>query len=111
MLNQDANPSRTSALLPVYSQKAVYVKIVPSTDTWYVTTPDSVTESHVFLTEGVHIMGETLAALARIGAGKLGYVGDVNGEEGSNAVLLAMHGLRRDGLERGRGRSVLTEGI
>lgn len=31
-------------------------------------------------------------ALAKIGNGKLGYVGDVNGEEGSDAVVLAMCG-------------------
>ena len=32
-------------------------------------------------------------AMANVGEGKLGYVGDVNGEHGSTLVVLAMSGL------------------
>lgn len=34
------------------------------------------------------IAGETAVAFASVGNGKLGYIGGVNAEEGSNAVVL-----------------------
>lgn len=39
------------------------------------------------------IVDQAAAAMAPLGAGKLGYVGDVNAEEGTDAVILAMCGL------------------
>ncbi|KAI1090317.1 hypothetical protein F5B19DRAFT_504121 [Rostrohypoxylon terebratum] len=63
-------------LLPTYSQKALYVQGVARPDVWYAGGRD-----------------EVAVAFTRVGNGKLGYVGDVNGEDGSEAVVLAMLGL------------------
>ena len=50
---------------------------------------DSVTQSRVFPPEPVD-PSETAVALTKIGEGWLGYVGDVNNEQGSQDVILAM---------------------
>ncbi|OTA58352.1 hypothetical protein K449DRAFT_415824 [Hypoxylon sp. EC38] len=63
-------------LLPSYSQKAVYVQRVSRSDVWYAGKQD-----------------EVAVAFTKVGNGMLGYVGDVNGENGSEAVVLAMLGL------------------
>ncbi|KAL8366642.1 hypothetical protein RB595_010482 [Gaeumannomyces hyphopodioides] len=76
-----------------FSQKAVFVKNVAPADTWYHTDESSVVESRVFAPTSANIAGEAAVALANIGRGKLGYIGDVNAEEGSVAVILAMCGL------------------
>ncbi|RCI15873.1 hypothetical protein L249_1934 [Ophiocordyceps polyrhachis-furcata BCC 54312] len=76
-----------------YSQKAVFVNNVVPGDMWYRTDDDSVVQSAVFPPTDAHRPGETAVALAKVGEGKLGYVGDVNAEAGSNAVVLAMCGL------------------
>lgn len=52
------------------------------------------TESLVLPPERVQDLQQTPIALTNMGRGKLGYVGDVNGEEGTDAVVLAMCGLR-----------------
>ena len=36
---------------------------------------------------------ETPVAFGAVGKGRLGYIGDVNGEEGTNAAIVAMCGL------------------
>ncbi|KAH8163738.1 hypothetical protein CIB48_g4509 [Xylaria polymorpha] len=63
-------------LLPTYSQKALYVAGVARSDAWYAGDQD-----------------EVAVAFTKVGNGMLGYVGDVNGEDGSEAVILAMLGL------------------
>ncbi|KAJ8131936.1 hypothetical protein O1611_g1685 [Lasiodiplodia mahajangana] len=63
-------------LLPTYSQKALYVQGVARSDVWYAGERD-----------------EVAVAFTKVGNGMLGYVGDVNGEDGSEAVVLAMLGL------------------
>ncbi|KAI0199096.1 hypothetical protein F4808DRAFT_433337 [Astrocystis sublimbata] len=63
-------------LLSSYSQKALYVQGVARSDVWYATDQD-----------------EVAVAFTKVGNGKLGYVGDVNGEDGSERVILAMMGL------------------
>ncbi|KAI0439391.1 hypothetical protein F4803DRAFT_531315 [Xylaria telfairii] len=63
-------------LLPTYSQKALYVEGVARSDVWY-----------------AGERGEVAVAFTKVGNGMLGYVGDVNGEDGSEAVVLAMLGL------------------
>ncbi|GAP86908.1 putative zinc finger domain-containing MYND-type [Rosellinia necatrix] len=63
-------------LLPIYSQKALYVEGVASSDVWY-----------------AGEQGEVAVAFTKVGNGMLGYVGDVNREDGSEAVILAMLGL------------------
>ncbi|KAM0271149.1 hypothetical protein ACHAQH_009168 [Verticillium albo-atrum] len=93
-LNREAVPGMAAqGLQPQYSQKAVFVGNVASSDSWYETTDDSVVESRVFPLESVKKAGETAVAFATVGMGKLGYVGDVNAETGSDAVVLAMCGL------------------
>ncbi|KAI0405846.1 hypothetical protein F4802DRAFT_560935 [Xylaria palmicola] len=63
-------------LLPAYSQKALYVQGVAGSDAWY-----------------AGGQNEVAVAFTKVGNGKLGYVGDVNGEDGSEAAILAMLGL------------------
>ncbi|KAI0192282.1 hypothetical protein EV127DRAFT_45710 [Xylaria flabelliformis] len=63
-------------LLSTYSQKALYVEGVARSDVWY-----------------AGKQNEVAVAFTKVGNGMLGYVGDVNGEDGSDAVVLAMLGL------------------
>ncbi|KAI1409223.1 hypothetical protein F5Y13DRAFT_170482, partial [Hypoxylon sp. FL1857] len=63
-------------LLPTYSQKALYVQGVARSDVWYAGEED-----------------EVAVAFTKVGNGMLGYVGDVNKADGSDAVVLAMLGL------------------
>ncbi|KAF7543498.1 hypothetical protein G7Z17_g10690 [Cylindrodendrum hubeiense] len=67
-----------SRLPSAYSQKALFAKNVERSAAWY-------TESET--------SNEAAVAFAKVGSGRLGYVGDVNGEEASNVVVLAMCGL------------------
>lgn len=57
---------------------------------WYKPNEASVIESAVFAPDTAHFPGQTAVALGKVGKGKLGYVGDVNTEQGSDAVILAM---------------------
>lgn len=93
-LNQSAvGPSVAGTLPREYSQKAVFLRNVAPAHTWYYSDDNSVVESLVFSPTPANVEGETPVALTNIGDGKLGYVGDVNTEEGSTAVILAMCGL------------------
>jgi hypothetical protein len=93
-LNRAVVKGRAASKLPrKYSQKALAVKNVAPGDVWYHTTSDSVMKSKVFPPTSVHSLNESPAALAKVGNGKLGYVGDVNAEEESNLVILAMCGI------------------
>jgi hypothetical protein len=76
-----------------YSQKAVFVNNVTTDNMWYKTDDGSVVQSAVFPSTSANTTGETAVAMAAVGRGKLGYVGDVNAGDGSNAVILAMCGL------------------
>jgi hypothetical protein len=92
-LNRAAVEGAVASKLPSeYSQKALAVKNVAPGDMWYHTTPDSVVESRVFGPSSVHNRRESPTVLAKVGNGKLGYMGDVNAEEESNLVILAMCG-------------------
>ncbi|OAK96087.1 hypothetical protein IQ06DRAFT_48811 [Phaeosphaeriaceae sp. SRC1lsM3a] len=91
--NDTERPLLYSSLPSSYSQKAVFLANVSINDAWYLPTDSSRTESLVFHSRQVRDKEQTPVALAKIGNGKLGYVGDVNGEEGSDAVVLAMCGL------------------
>lgn len=90
--NDTEETSPHTPLPSSYSQKAVFLAGVPAKDAWYLPNASSKTESHVFASEPVADQTQTPVALANIGKGKLGYVGDVNGEDGSDAVVLAMWG-------------------
>ena len=78
-----------SSLPNSYSQKAVFLKNVASDDSMYRPSSDSVTQSRVFLPAPAN-PNETAVAFAKVGEGRLGYIGDVNNEQGSQAVLLSM---------------------
>lgn len=82
--------SSHSANLPTsYSMKAVHLKGVEAEDVLYTPSADSRVESHVFAPEPVDL-SHVPAAYTRIGDGFLGYIGDVNAEEESTSVILAM---------------------
>jgi hypothetical protein len=90
----DTEETSSHTSLPFsYSQKAVFLANVHVNDAWYLPTDSSRTESLVFHSERVQDLQQTPIALTDLGKGKLGYVGDVNGEEDSDAVILAMCGL------------------
>ncbi|KXJ85549.1 hypothetical protein Micbo1qcDRAFT_169301 [Microdochium bolleyi] len=72
------HPDTCGKLPPTYSAKAVYLKHVGPSGMWY-THEDDFTQAAV--------------ALAKVGQGRLGYIGDVNGETDSNQVVLALCGL------------------
>ncbi|KAF9946760.1 hypothetical protein BGZ72_011159 [Mortierella alpina] len=84
--------ANASKLPPRYSQKAVFVENVAPENMWYMTDDGSAVQSMVFAATSAHKPGETAVAMASVGSGKLGYVGDVNAEAASNAVVLAMCG-------------------
>jgi hypothetical protein len=81
--------SHSANLTTSYSMKAVHLKGVMAQDVLYAPTEDSRVESHVFPPSTVEL-SHVPVAYTRIGDGFLGYVGDVNGEEGSTGVILAM---------------------
>lgn len=96
VLNRSAptlEPEAAARLPRGYSQKAHSVDKVAPGDIWYGSAPDSVVQSVVFPPDNAHRPGQAAAALARVGEGRLGYLGDVNAEPESNAVVLAMCGL------------------
>ncbi|KAG0316427.1 hypothetical protein BGZ97_006880 [Linnemannia gamsii] len=59
-----------------YSQKAVFVNNVVPENMWYKTDDNSVVQSAVFAPTSANTTGETAVAMATVGRGKLGYVGD-----------------------------------
>ena len=83
------NPS----LLSSYSMKALHVKNASGNDTIYKPTSQSRVESLVFAPDRITDLAESPAVYTSIGKGHLGYVGDVNWEDGSTKVILAMLGL------------------
>jgi hypothetical protein len=84
-------------LRAAYSQNALRVAHVEPQNMLYLVTSNSVVESRVFAPTPVG-RGETPIAWIKVGDGYLGYVGDVNAEEESDYVIMAMCGLG------GRGR-------
>lgn len=93
-LNKSVVSAANAAKLPAsFSQKAVSLKNVDAQDMWYRTDESSAIQSFVFAPVSAHVEGECAVALAKIGAGQLGYVGDVNAEVEARAVVLAMCGL------------------
>lgn len=92
-LNRSAVGDLADQLPLKYSQKALSIDNVDPGDIWYSSSPNSVVQSMVFPPTNAHRPGQAAAALARVGEGRLGYLGDVNAEKSSNAVVLAMCGL------------------
>jgi hypothetical protein len=91
------NPSRwnelqrNSLLLPAYSMKAVHIKGSDFQSAVYITTPNSKIESNVFAATSAH-KAQAPVVFSPYYEGYVGYVGDVNSEKGSTAVVLAMCG-------------------
>ncbi|KAL9617986.1 MAG: hypothetical protein Q9204_008443, partial [Flavoplaca sp. TL-2023a] len=72
-----------------YSMKAVHLKHTPVDARLYVPIEQSRTESRVFPPSAVD-QEEMPAAFSRHGSGWIGYVGDVNNEQGSRALIMAL---------------------
>ena len=86
-LNRAAVEGVMASKLPSkYSQKALAVKHAAPGEVWYRITANSSPTN-------AYSLYESPITLAKVGNGKLGYVGDVNAEEESNLVILAMCGL------------------
>lgn len=81
--------SHSANLATSYNVKAVHLRGVRAEDVLYAPTEDSRVESHVFAPTKVD-PSHVPVAYTRIGDGFLGYIGDVNGEEESTSVILAM---------------------
>ncbi|KAK1658507.1 hypothetical protein BDP55DRAFT_593994 [Colletotrichum godetiae] len=92
-LNPQVAGSAAARLPARYSQKALFLKGVHPTAVMYGPDQTSVTESHVFPSERVRDLTQAAISFAQVGNGKIGYVGDVNVEEGTDAAILAMCGL------------------
>ena len=72
--------------------KALHVKDTPSSARVYSPTPDSREQS--LGSYGLSVdQSQSPAVFARCGQGCLGYIGDVNNEEGSQALILVMIGI------------------
>jgi len=85
-----ANPS----LSPSYSMKALHVKNFAVNNEIYRPSSASRIESMVFAPSLINDLSQSPAVYTRVGKGHLGYIGDINWEDGSTKVILAMFGLR-----------------
>ncbi|KAL8996184.1 MAG: hypothetical protein Q9169_004250 [Polycauliona sp. 2 TL-2023] len=74
-----------------YSMKAVHLKHTLVDSRAYVPLEQSHTQSHVFAPSNVD-QGQTPAVFAKHGSGWVGYIGDVNNEQGSRALIMALLG-------------------
>ncbi len=89
MLKQRVVGRDLAMKLPLqYAPKPLSARNVAHADAWYHTDENSVVEDLA-----LDNMGETPVAFAHVGSGWLGYVGDVNAEEDSDDIILAMCGL------------------
>lgn len=91
-LNQNMSKVDKDLLPATYSQKAVFLKHVHPDDAMYRPDSESVLESLVFSPDPVDT-SKTPVAFKTLGQGRVGYIGDVNAEDGSDMVILAMCGL------------------
>ena len=83
----------TNGMASSYSQKAVHVKNVQHSNAVYLPSSESRIESAVFAPSLVGDRTQAPAAFARVGEGNVGFVGDVNNEDDTPAVVLRMCGL------------------
>jgi len=93
------NPSSTlpanvaSASLPApFSMKVLHVKNARPEEKIFIPVPEAMTQSHVFPPSYVD-QAQSAVVGAKVGDGYVAYVGDVNGEQGSNKVILSLCGL------------------
>lgn len=76
---------------PPYSMKTLHVKGAQPHEKIFVPIGDAMTQSHVFSPEKVS-QEQAAVVGAKVGDGYVAYVGDVNGEKGSDRVILALCG-------------------
>lgn len=92
-LNGSMRHFDTQDLAASYSQKAVHLKNVAPEDAVYLAPEGSRLESRVFGPMRIDDLKQAPAAFIQLGQGKVGFVGDVNNEEETPAVVLAMCGV------------------
>ncbi|KAI0776992.1 hypothetical protein BD413DRAFT_524578 [Trametes elegans] len=88
-------PLSATALFPSLSMKALHVKNAPRECAVYLPTAQSRLESLVYAPTPISgdMAAESPAVFTRVGEGYLGYVGDVNAEQGSIRLLIEMCGV------------------
>ncbi|EFR02902.1 hypothetical protein MGYG_05903 [Nannizzia gypsea CBS 118893] len=89
-VNTNCQGIRLEGLQPSYSQKALHLKNVPPESRLYAANEDSRIESNVFYPDPISDITEAAIVFAPYESGRIGYIGDVNGEDGSHAVIVAM---------------------
>ena len=89
-------PLNKDALLPEASAMSVHLSRVSRSHAVYLPTADSRIESRTHAPERLTPAQaqESAAALAPVGHGYFGYVGDVNGEQGSTRLVFEMCGVK-----------------
>ncbi len=89
-------PLAKGALLPAVSARAVHLARVPHDHAVYLPTANSRIESRVHAPERLtsEQAQESPAAWAGVGEGHLGYVGDIDGEQGSTRLVFEMCGVK-----------------
>lgn len=92
-LNREMTHFDKSSMAISYGQKALHLANVTFDDAVYLPTDDSVVESIVFGPRRVSDRTQTPAAFAKVGEGRIGYVGDVNNEDETTPLVLGMCGL------------------
>lgn len=93
-INRAARRVNAATLTPRYSPEARHLRDVDAADAIYLPTAAAYIQSRVCPPSPIEDRSQTPAALTRIGMGKLGYLGDVHGEDGPmETVLLTMCGL------------------
>lgn len=82
--------SRNPSLPASYSMKALHLGGFKPEMAVYMPTKDSHLESIVFASEPITDLSSAPIVFTTIGRGRLGYVGDINSEDSSTSVILAM---------------------
>jgi hypothetical protein len=80
-----------ASLQQSYSMKTIHLKEVPAEAKIYIATENSRTQSLVFPPSKVDT-AQCPAVLEKHGDGYMGFIGDVNNEDGTQALLMAMLG-------------------
>jgi hypothetical protein len=93
-LNDKAVDSTLKSKLPAsYSQKALHIEGIQKCEAWYLPTKDSVIEEWVPCPRPITDFSESPIVFARCGTGSVGFIGDVQPEEGTMLAILAMLGV------------------
>ncbi|MCJ1359731.1 MAG: hypothetical protein MMC33_009733 [Icmadophila ericetorum] len=95
-LDDNGSPAfdpKAAGLDTAYSEKALHIEGMAKSSMLYVTTPDSQLESLVFAARPQHNEKESPVVFQTYGKGRVGWIGDVNGEKGSTKVVLGICGL------------------